>query len=335
MKPIRYCLLWLLIIVALFSCTRDNPVIMTVNGPLDPTEMGVTLPHEHFMVDFIGADKTGYSRWNRDSVIRKVLPFLIEAKQAGVKTIVECTPAYLGRDPLLLKALSDSTGLNILTNTGYYGAFDNKALPAKAYEMTADQMAEEWINEWKNGIEGTGIKPGFIKIAVLGDTGLDKVHENLVRAAARASLKTGLTINSHTGPDALAIAEMRILKEEGVDPSAFIWTHAQAGTSQTHIRLAREGCWISLDNVMTDNIAQYVSFLEVLKRQNLLNRVLLSHDAGWYDVINPDSVTYRGHTAIFTHLKPALLQAGFTESDWQLLTVTNPREAYTIRHPLR
>jgi phosphotriesterase-related protein len=319
------------LLILLISCRSESEIIMTVNGPLNPEKLGISLPHEHFLVDFIGADSTGYDRWNRDTVISKVLPYLLEAKKAGVKTIIECTPAFLGRDPILLQRLSQLSGVNIITNTGYYGAINNKALPAVAFSASADQLAEIWVNEWQNGIDSTHIRPGFIKIAVSGDSVLSSVHEKLVRAAARAHLKTGLTINAHTGPDAPAIAELQVLKEEGVDPSAFIWTHAQAGSQAAHVRLAKEGAWISLDNVMADNIDYYVTLLLNLKQNKLLHKVLISHDAGWYDVISPNSVTYRGYTAIFTLLKPALLNAGFTEQEWQMLTVGNPKEAYTIR----
>jgi phosphotriesterase-related protein len=313
------------------ACGGADDMVMTVTGPLDPALLGTTLPHEHFLVDFIGADSTGYHRWNKDTVIAKVLPFLEEAKASGVNTIIECTPAFLGRDPMLLKRLSQQSGINILTNTGFYGAFQNKALPEEAHTMTADEMAGIWISEWENGIEDSGIKPGFIKIAVPGDSVLSPVHEKLVRAAAKTHLATGLTINAHTGPDAPAMEEIKILKEEGVDPSALVWTHAQGGTPEGHIAAAKEGCWVSLDNVMTDNIHGYVQMLLNMKQNNLLSHVLISHDAGWYDAIDPSSVEYRGYTALFTHLKPVLISAGFTDDEWQLLTVTNPREAYIVR----
>src|SRR5687768_3497090 len=77
--------------------------VMTVNGPIDPADMGQTLIHEHILVDFIGAEEINPPRWDRDQVIAKVLPFLEEAKNAGCKTFVDCTPNYLGRDVVLLK----------------------------------------------------------------------------------------------------------------------------------------------------------------------------------------------------------------------------------------
>src|SRR5688572_31492809 len=108
------------------ACKNPVPIVMSVNGPLKADQLGKTLVHEHFLVDFIGADKISYSRWNRDEVIKKVIPYLVEVKQYGVKTIFDCTPAWLGRDVELLNMLADKSGIHIVTNTGYYGAVDNK-----------------------------------------------------------------------------------------------------------------------------------------------------------------------------------------------------------------
>ncbi len=62
---------------------KISPSVVTVNGKIPATSMGTTLVHEHFMVDFIGADKINNTRWNRDEVVKKVLPYLLEAKKHG------------------------------------------------------------------------------------------------------------------------------------------------------------------------------------------------------------------------------------------------------------
>jgi phosphotriesterase-related protein len=242
-KPflLSFCL-----IIFLLQCkTEKDGIIMTVNGPVSSREMGVSLIHEHILVDFIGADSTTDRRWNKGKVIERAMPFLKQIKDLGCQTLVECTPEFLGRDPLLLKSLSGSTGLNILTNTGYYGAVNNKYIPQYAFTESADQLAARWILEWDNGIDGTGIKPGFIKIGVASGN-LSDMHKKLVTAAARTHLKTGLTIASHTGPAIPAFEQLEILKNEGVNPDAFIWVHAQAEKDMSnHIKAARTGAWRS------------------------------------------------------------------------------------------
>jgi phosphotriesterase-related protein len=101
---------------------KKDGVIMTVNGPIPANTTGITLEHEHILVDFIGADSINPARWDDQEVVLIALPFLRKVKESGCSTFIDCTPAYLGRDPELLKSLSSASGLNIITNTGLYGA---------------------------------------------------------------------------------------------------------------------------------------------------------------------------------------------------------------------
>ncbi len=299
--------------------------------------MGICLVHEHILVDFIGADSTGYHRWERSKVIERALPILLEAKQKGVKTFFECTPAYLGRDPLLLKELSEKTGINIVTNTGYYGARENKFVPKHAFDDTAEAIAKVWIGEFNNGIEGTGVFPGFIKIGVERKDTLSSMHAKIVKAAAIAHKATGLTIVSHTGTDGPAFAQLEILKNEGVSPEAFVWTHANRGTTEGIVKAARMGAWISLDNVNKNNsgavggIEWYVELLSKLKKENVLHKILISHDSGWYNPGQENGGNFRGFTDIFDYLLWALKENGFSQDDIDLMLVINPQKAYAVR----
>jgi predicted metal-dependent phosphotriesterase family hydrolase len=140
--------------------------IMTVNGPIDADDLGFVLTHEHVLVDFIGAEQAGKHRYDEDEAFAAILPHLEQAKIHGCTSFVECTPSYLGKDPMLLKRLAAATGMHLLTNTGYYGAADDRYVPAHAYGETADQLAKRWVDEFNEGIDGTGVRPGFIKIGV-------------------------------------------------------------------------------------------------------------------------------------------------------------------------
>src|SRR3989337_491491 len=90
---------------------KKKKQVMTVTGLIDSYAMRNTLPHEHILVDFIGAEEINPPRWDRDDVIKKVLPHLEEAKNSGCHTLIDWTPNYLGRDVVLLKQLSAKTGL--------------------------------------------------------------------------------------------------------------------------------------------------------------------------------------------------------------------------------
>jgi len=311
---------------------EEKRIIMTVTGPIEASQMGISLTHEHVLVDFIGADKVDPNRYNRQEVVEKVLPFLIETKTYGVKTFIECTPSYLGRDPILLRTLSQKSGLQIITNIGYYGAVNNKFLPRHAFKETAKQLSERWIKEWQDGIEQSGIRPGFIKISVDSGDKLSQMHRKIVIAAAMTHLRSGLTIASHTGSGRAALEQIDLLEQHGVSPAAFIWVHAQTGEPSSQVIAAKKGAWISFDNVALEasRVEKIVKQISNLKNRGLLHSVLISHDAGWYNVGELDGGSIRAYTSIFTRLVPALKKQGFTDQQLNQLLVVNPVNAFSI-----
>ncbi|KAA5541305.1 phosphotriesterase family protein [Adhaeribacter rhizoryzae] len=310
---------------------KRRATIQTINGAIAANQLGKALVHEHFLVDFIGADKINEDRWNPAEVAAIILPYLQEVKQAGVKSIFDCTPTFLGRDVRLLQLLAQKSGLQIITNTGYYGVRDNKYLPPWAFSETAAQLAQRWITEFKNGIENTSIRPGFIKIGVDGQMPLSQIHQKLVRAAALTHLATGLTIFSHTGPGPAAFEQINILQQLGVKPDAFVWVHAQSEQDKSlHLKAAKQGAWVSLDGIGWGDFENYADSLLRLKTAGLLHRVLISHDAGWYKP-QESQADFQGYTNIFKELFPRLKQKGFTDKDFEQLLVKNPATAMRIQ----
>ncbi len=307
---------------------QKKSVVMTVLGPIRPQDLGCTLSHEHILVDFIGADKINRNRYDEDQAFRTILPHLERVKALGCQGFVECTPSFLGKNPNLLVRLAKSTGLHILTNTGYYGASDNKFLPAFASTESADQLAQRWLAEWVNGIEGTGVRPGFIKIGVGGES-LSDMHQKLVRAAALTHKRSGLVIASHTGPAKLALQELEILRAEGVGGDAFIWVHAQLEPqTQKCLEVAESGCWVSFDGFNAGEIDVYVERIRAFHQAGRTGQLLISHDAGWFRPGEPDGGSYRGYTDIFTALLPALWRAGIDRGATDQIMRTNPARAF-------
>lgn len=305
--------------------------VMTVLGPVPARDLGATLPHEHVLLDFIGAEKVSRDRYNRDVVFETVRPHLEALRDFGCRTLVECTPAYIGRDPALLKRLATATDLHILTNTGFYGAGQNKFLPDLARTRSAEELARLWLAEWRHGIEDTGVRPGFIKIGV--DEGpLTNLHRELIRAAGRAHLDSGLTIAAHTGDGRAALEELSVLAEEGVSGAALIWVHAQNERDQAlHWRAAEQGAWVEFDHISPPDVARHVELVLGMKERGYLHRALVSQDAGWYEVGESDGGRFRPYDTLFTEFIPELRRNGFTEEEVSLLLVANPREAFTFR----
>ncbi len=322
---------FLFLSVAILSCSAEKTnSIQAVGGTVTPAPGQIWLSHEHILVDFIGADSIDKGRWNHDSVINVMSGHLEELKNHNVKFFVDATPAYLGRDVLLLEKLAKRTGLTILTNTGFYGAVNDKFIPSFAFNKTAEELAEIWINEFRNGIDGTSIKPGFIKISVDARDTLDAIDEILVKAAAITHLKTGLTILSHTGAAKGLWPQLKILKAMKVSPSAFVWVHAQAeDDNNNYLLAAKEGCWIALDGLGWE-FEKHVEKLLFARQHEILDRILISHDAGWYDP-QKQIQEIKPYTNIFTVLIPALQAKGFTKDELDLLLSKNPLKGFSIQ----
>ena len=301
--------------------------VHTVTGPVAADRLGVTLMHEHVLVDFVGADKVSAARYNPDEAFAAVLPHLKSVRALGCEAIVECTPAYLGRDPLLLKRLSEASGVRILSNTGYYGAAKDRYLPPHAFSETAAQLAARWIAEFERGIDGTGVRPAFMKIGV-DEAPLSDVDAKLVRAAALTHRQTALPIASHTGTGRAALEQLDILDDAGVRPSAFIWVHAHSEKDGSfHTRVAKRGAWVEFDGISDASAARHVELVKGMKEQSLLHRVLVSQDAGWYRVGEPGGGQFRPYDTIFTTFVPALRAQGFSDADVRQLLVVNPAAA--------
>ncbi len=302
----------------------------TVLGPSPASDLGLTLVHEHVLVDFVGADRVRRDRYSAEDVFRTARPFLEEARKAGVRTLVDCTPAFLGRDPLLLRRLSDATGVRILTNTGYYGAANDKYVPAHAWREDADALAARWIAEFRDGIEGTGVRPGFMKIGV--DAGpLSEIDRKLIVAAARAHRATGLTIAVHTGDGEAARGIVKVLGEERVAPSAYVWVHAHNEQDRRiQVELAAAGVWIELDGVGPRSLAAHADAVADLVRRGHLAQLLVSQDAGWYHVGELGGGSYNGYAFLLEKLVPALRERGLTATQVETLLVTNPARAFAI-----
>jgi phosphotriesterase-related protein len=311
------------------AAADTNHQINTALGPVPPTGLGRTLIHEHVLVDIVGADRIAPSRYDGGEVLSVVLPHLKQLRFQGCTTFVDCTPAYMGRSPALLVRLSQSSGLHMLTNTGFYGAAGGKYIPEFALSTTAEDLASRWTSEFEAGIPPTGIRPALIKVGV--DSGpLSKISSKLVSAAAPTHLRTGLVIASHTGDGLAAMAQLNLLKSHGVSPAAFIWAHAQDEKDRSfHRKAAEAGAWIEFDGISSETVDENISLIRETRRAGYLRRVLVSQDAVGFHVGEERGGYCPGYTFMFSDFLPQLRKSGIDETETRMLTIENPRRALT------
>lgn len=308
---------------------KENNFVHTVRGPVPADELGFTLPHEHIMVDFGGAATAGKHRYDANNVIEVMRPYLQALVDQGVQTLFECTPNFLGRDAAIFRTLSKKTGLHIVTNTGLY---NNQYLPDYALARSAEQLAEDWLTEFEAGIDGTGIKPGFIKTAVNPQpTDLDL---KLIHAAALTHQATGLTIATHTCTADAAEQIIPILDQHNVDHSRWIFVHAQVEQDFARVlQLAQTGIWIELDGLAFGSADDHAHKLLALLEKGYANQILLSQDAGWYNIGQENGGNIIAHTRLKSEFLPLLKARGVDQATIDKITRTNPAKAFGL--PIR
>ncbi|HTD95859.1 MAG TPA: hypothetical protein VK627_02990 [Edaphobacter sp.] len=319
---------------ALPTSQAQGMFVQTVLGPIPASKLGFTLVHEHVMCDFIGAAQTNRHRWEVEAVVKRMLPLLRQLKERGVTGFIDCTPAYIGRDPRVLKQLAQEAGLHIVTNTGYYGGADDKFVPKQAYDATADQLADLWVGELVDGIEDTGVKPGFIKIGIDEIKGssdrLSPIDEKLVRASARASRRTSLAVTCHTGGGPAGLTATKIFIEERGDPGRFIVAHSDRHGLPINRAVAALGAWVSFDGIGRQPLESHLKLVRAMTEKHA-SRLLLSQDSGWYWVGQQNGGEVRDFNYMSDVFLPALHNAGMSEATIRRLTVENPANAFAIR----
>ena len=306
--------------------------IQTLTGPVDGDSLGLILPHEHLFTDLRGPLIPGYAQAEPAAVVKVLEPYLDEASAVGVTALVECSTLGVGRNLTILSRLAEVSPIKIIAPTGVYReAFT----PPSVREIGESDLADLWTRELTEGIEGTSIRAGFIKLA-MSDDGPTALEIRNLRAAAKASQETGAVIASHTIGGIVAKKEMDVLEEARLDLQQFIWVHAQTETDlKVLLEAARRGAYLEFDSVGAPHQSQ-TDLLETtvaLIKAGYADQLLLSHDAGWYNPARPDGLPedgFRGYTALTKEFIPALLERGITEEQVRVMTVFNPARAFAF-----
>lgn len=314
--------------------------VQTVTGPIDVTELGPTLIHEHFF----SSDEAITVQWPHVRGQEQEFTLALEVAEAvrshGVKTVVEPTAMLLGRDIRTSKRLAEESGLQIVGCTGIY-TYDH--LPQFLLNRSADYIAELFVHDIEDGIQGTEIRAAFIKCAA-DEPGVNERIEKVHRAAARASLATGAPIMAHSRPASnTGPRQVEIFLEEGVAPEKIQIAHTGDTDDLGYIEgLLETGVWIGMDRYGIDlylpTDRRNATVLALLER-GYENRMFLSQDfdipiAAGLDWFPPEVVEQMqaggaapdwSMTFLFESVIPTLKEGGMTQAQLETMLIVNPQ----------
>ncbi|KQV79243.1 esterase [Rhizobium sp. Root1220] len=299
--------------------------IYTTLGPRRRDEVGMILPHEHVFVDLRTPDQPGYAEAEIDAVVASMVPQIEAIKRQGITLLVECTTGGVGRRADIDLAVSKAADFPIVVPTGNYR---EPWIPAWIAEASEGDLEQWMVSELTEGIEETGVLAGWIKLSA-GDDGISPLEARILRAAARASVRTNAVIGSHTIRGRVALEQLDILQSEGCSPERFISIHTQEEKDfGLHRVLVDRGAWIEYDHVGRAPDDELVSMVMRAVDAGLGEHLLISHDLGWYDPAQPGGGTPRPYTHLVASLLPSLKIAGVSEEAIRQLTEVNPFEAF-------
>jgi phosphotriesterase-related protein len=311
------------------------PAVETVNGPIDVEELGFTLIHEHFRTVDEGVRFQFPHLYDEQAEWDAAIADATAVAGNGVRTVVEPSALFLNRDAAFSKRVADESGLQIVLATGVY-TYDH--LPHALMNRSEDQLADVFVHEIEHGIQGTGIKPAFIKCAA-DEPGLTPNVEKVHRAAARASNRTGKPIMAHSRPaSGTGPEQMRIFAEEGVDPGKVQVAHTGDTDDLDYIeRLLDTGCWIGMDRYGLDIFLpiepRNATVLALLER-GYADRMFLSQDfcssIDWFPIevqqyLKENEVPKWSMTLLFEEVIPELRERGMTDDQLDQMMVENPK----------
>jgi phosphotriesterase-related protein len=256
--------------------------VWTVSGPVSPEELGLTLHHEHLLVDgasfFELADSEDAEAFAASPLTPELVPRvrtascsnrdnlrldnvdlaageLDEYARLGGRAIVDVTSSVgLGRNPAGLRAIAERTGLHVVMGCGFYCEYSHPDSVARA---SVDELTEFILRELRDGADG-------IRAGVIGEIGINGQErgsllfvgemtpdeEKALRAASRACLETGAAVCIHQPNRSEAVPViLRVLGEEEVPPDRVILGHMSSVPDfDVHLAALEEGFWIAYDN---------------------------------------------------------------------------------------
>ena len=321
------------------------PTIETVTGAIDAGNLGRTLIHEHLRArdEAVAAQWPGVGTFGGipERAIGEGEDYdaAVEAASAavelGIRSICDPSAMFLGRDVSFMRRVSEQTGIQVVACTGIY-TYDH--LPSFFASRDPDQIADLFVADIEQGIQGTGIKAAFIKCAA-DEPGVTENVEKVHRAAARASLRTGAPIMAHSRPASdTAPRQIEILAEEGVDPSRVQIAHVGDTGDLDYIeRILERGVYIGMDRYGLELYLPYeqrnATVLGLLERGHA-DRMFISADScatiDWFPGEIVEQMLAAGMAKdwdiriVPQRVIPDLLEGGMTEGQLETILVSNP-----------
>ena len=311
-----------------------GPYVETATGPVSTSDLGFTLMHEHIFVLSEGVAANFPSVWDEEAKKTEAVDLLRRLKDRGVSTMLDATVLGSSRNVPLVQQVARESGMQVIVATGLY---TYNELPYYFQARSVEHMAELFVQDITEGIQGTSARAGVLKCAT-DHAGVTPGVEKVLRAVAKAHRSTGVPITTHTeAKSQQGLAQQDVFESEGVDLSRVIIGHSGDTEDIEYLtKLLERGSYIGMDRFGLDVYLptdKRVAVVARLCEMGYAERMVLSHDAAVYmDWFTPEVQQALGANWNYFHILddvlPALRQAGVSEEQIRVMTVENPRRIF-------
>jgi phosphotriesterase-related protein len=320
--------------------------VQTVTGPVPIDALGRVLAHEHVIVlnTELQENHPGdwdRGRWEEEPGIAQAVEKLRAVKAAGFDTLIDVTVFPMGRSVGRIRTISERSGVQIIAATGLY-LFDTLPRPISAIAWDAgDPLVELFVRDLEDGVAGTGVRAGVIKLAT-DAPGITAATDRILRAGAQAHKRTGAPITTHSNASLHGgLDQQRVFAEEGVDLTRVVIGHCGDTTDLGYLEtLIEAGSYIGMDRFgMHDRLSfeDRVATVAELCSRGYAERLLLSHDAwafnDWVSAEWEAELPDWHYLHIANDVLPALRDRGVTAEQRETMLVLNPRRMFAEADP--
>jgi len=313
-------------------------MIRTVTGDIDSDDLGFTYSHEHL----IGAPPA-HKRVDEDLVILEESMGLVEAKAAaavGVRSMYEASAWDYSRNPAALRRISQESGVQIIACGGFNkGEWFDDLLA----DVTVEELTQRIITDVTVGMDGTDVLAGAIKYGTAYNR-ITPVEERVLRAAARAHRATGAVLHGHTETGTMALRQLDLLEEEGVDLNRVGIVHLMRNPDPfLHKQIARRGTYLCYDGFAKIKYFPESTRINVLLEvveAGLADRILIGGDLAR----KTDLTAYTGGPGLhyiagewLPRFRAELAERHYSTADIEelvrLIFVENPKRYFSFTEP--
>jgi len=315
--------------------------VQAVTGPIDASDLGHTLVHEHVFVLNTEYKENYLTDWDEQERIDDAVQKLTELKAVGIDSIMDPTVLGLGRYIPRIQKIAARVELNIIVGTGLYTyndvphQFEHQG-PGLLVDIS-EPLTEMFVKDITEGIADTGVRAGLLKCAI-EEPGLTPGVERVMRAVGQAHVQTGTPITVHTNAHTESgLVAQRVLKEEGADLSKVIIGHCGDTNDVDYLcKVADAGSLLGMDRFGLDIFnptGERIGTILELVRRGYVESITLAHDANCFiDYFSPEAKHEAAPNWHFRHISedviPALLKGGLTDADVKTILVDNPRRHF-------